>query len=126
MILLTFSNILSFYQKWDAIEKNDYTNPIISEKIYPYTQTISYLRDKEIDFSTIYIAGFDYKGVSLILNDVSFYEYFGYIKNYNLSCDHALKSKNIKTLLVEDRSLSNCNLNVNNEWGLQQEFIKKN
>ena len=36
-----------------------------------------------------------------------------------------MKSKNIKTLLVEDRSLNEYNTNVNNEWGLQQEFIKK-
>ena len=88
---------------------------IISEKIYPYNESLTHIGVEKYDL--LYIAGFDYKGMSLILNDTKTSDYFDYIQKLNkigsFNCDKAIKTNDIQYILVEDRMLKYVVLLIN-------------
>jgi len=70
------------------------------------------------NYSSLYIAGFDYKGMSIILNDAKTGDYWNYIENLKkigtCNCEEATTIKEINYIIVEDRLLNSCNFN--SQW----------
>jgi hypothetical protein len=75
----------------------------------------------------LYIAGFDYKGMSIILNDAKTGDYWNYIENLKkigtCNCEEATTIKEINYIIVEDRLLNSCNFN--SQWRIDRVKTQK-
>ena len=124
-LLLIAINISIFSNKWVDVLSNDYTYPLISEKIYPYNEALLQIGTE--NYSSLYIAGFDYKGMSIILNDAKTGDYLNYIDNLKkigaYNCEEATTIKEINFVLVEDRLLNTCDFNY--QWRIDREITQK-
>ena len=73
------------------------------------------------------IAGFDYKGMSIILNNAKTGDYLNYIENLKkigaYNCEEATTIKEINFILVEDRLLNTCDFNY--QWKIDREITQK-
>jgi hypothetical protein len=124
-LLLIAINISIFSNKWVDVLSNDYKYPLISEKIYPYNEALLQIGTE--NYSSLYIAGFDYKGMSIILNDSKTGDYLNYIDNLKkigaYNCQEATTIKEISLILVEDRLLNTCDFNY--QWKIDREITQK-
>ena len=126
--ILLMYNIFTFENKWKNISDNNYQNPIISEKLYPYKDVLEYLLAND-KISNLYILGYDYKGISLILNNASILQFLIYSDKVNLKIKdiyHINNNPDIKLLAIEDRKLIQEDLHQS--WLLEKVFtsIKSN
>jgi len=123
-IIMLIMNISIFQNKWDTIKVNDYSNPIISERLYPYNKALNHINSLN-GFPELYIAGYDYKGIALILNGSNVEEYIKYLHNFNKIGFNNIKVANqnpvIKHLLIEDRLLDSASLS--HFWTMKKEFL---
>ena len=125
LALLLF-NLSVFHNKWNSVQDNNYSNPIVMERLYPYDEAMTYIRNNG-DYYKLYIAGLEYKGIALILNGATVQEYMNYVSNLNSiginRCHEAQKKMDSETILVEDRFLSLCRFNE--DWELAKQFQSK-
>ena len=79
------------------------------------------------NYSSLYIAGIDYKGMSIIMNDAKTGDYLNYIDNLKkigvYNCEEATTIKEINFILVEDRLLNTCDFN--SHWSIDKEISQK-